>query len=399
MVAELKGLNRNSGRLMRIDFAELDAMSAGGVMMDWADPFRSDSRVPVHVIEATKAALERREVVYSLPIGLLALRQSVSKRLKEVNGIEADPSNEVVITPGSDAGLHHAFRALLEPGDEVIVPEPCYPLNFGNATLAGATAVPLPLRTDQGYQIHLEELRRRVSPRTKLIVLTQPNNPTGTIYSRASLLAVGEVAQDHGLYVISDQAFEANAFDRRPVCSIASLPGMWDRTITVFSTSKAMGLSGFRVGYSVACERLMQVLYNSAVLILGAPNTFAQHGVLAALADDQFVSKFNTVYDYRRRRLYEALNAIPGVRTALPEAGFMAWVDISSLGTSGEVAQHIRNVANITVNSGTTYGPSGAGFLRIVFGAVGADADFEVSLAKMVKALVGFPKKTPLRAG
>lgn len=373
---------------MQIDFAEFDKHAAApGVMMDWADPFRSRSRVPPHVIAATKQALDDGKTCYSLPIGSLELRRALAARLRVRNGIDADPSTEIIVTPGSDAGLHHAIRAVLEAGDEVIIPEPCYPSNFGNTTIAGAIAVPLRLSAHDGYQIDVERLREQVTPRTKLIILTQPNNPTGTIFNSVSLQAVREVAISHDLYVICDQAFEANVFDGKPVTSLASLPDMWERTITLFSTSKAMGLSGFRIGYTVACKRVMQVLHNSAVLVLGAPNSFAQEAALAALSDDGFVGEFNAVYDRRRRALHTALNAIPGVKLALPEAGFMAWVDVSALGGGREIANYIRQFANVSVSDGRMYGPSGEGFLRIVYGAVGADSDFDESLARVVAAL------------
>jgi aspartate/methionine/tyrosine aminotransferase len=389
--APLKSLNPQFHELMRIDFAEFDIHAGeAGAMMDWADPFRSCPRVPLHVIEATKAALDRGTTCYSLPIGSLALRRVVAARLHDVNGITADPSTEIIVTPGSDAGLHHAIRAVLVPGDEVIVPEPSYPSNFGNTTIAGGTVVPMRLSANNGYQIEIEQLRELVTTRSKLIILTQPNNPTGTIYNGSSLDAVREVAQSNGLYVIADQAFEANVFDGRKVMSIASLPGMWDRTITLFSTSKAMGLSGFRIGYTVACRKLMQVLHNSAVLVLGAPNSFAQEGALAGLRNDRFIGEFNAVYDRRRRLLHEALNAIPGVRMALPEAGFMAWVDVSILGSSRDVADYIRKSAGISVSDGRMYGPSGDGFLRIVYGAVGSDAHFEESVTSLAFVLRRF---------
>ena len=395
-IAPLKSLNPRFRELMQIDFAELDIHAgAAGAKMDWADPFRSCPRVPSHVIDATKTALDRGRTCYSLPIGSLALRRAVAARLHGENGITADPLTEIIITPGSDAGLHHAIRAVLLPGDEVIVPEPSYPSNFGNTAIAGGTVVPMRLNAQNGYQIGIEQLRGHVTSRSKLIILTQPNNPTGTIYDRSSLDAVREVAQSNGLYVIADQAFEANAFDGREVVSIASLPGMWDRTITLFSTSKAMGLSGFRVGYTAACRRLMQVLYNSAVLVLGAPNSFAQEGALAGLRDDRFIGEFNAIYDRRRRLLYEELNAIPGVRMALPEAGFMAWVDVSMLGSSRDVAEYIRKSAGISVGDGRMYGPSGDGFLRIVYGAVGNDGHFEESVASLGFALRRFAAVRP----
>jgi aspartate/methionine/tyrosine aminotransferase len=384
----IKPVNPDFTDLPYMAYSEMDIqIESAGIMMNWCDPFRSASRVPAHVIDAVKKALDDGKTQYTVPIGSLALREAIAKRLQCFNGITADPSTEIIVTPGSDAGLYHAMSVIIEPGDEVLIPEPGYSNNVKNTGICGGTPVLFSLSPAGSYQIDKAALREKVAERTKLIVLTNPNNPTGTIFDPDSLNAVREVALEYGLYVVVDQAFEANVFDGRSFVSVATLPDMWERTITVCSTSKAMGMTGFRVGYNVACKTIMQVMHNSAVLVLGATNTFAQEGARAALEDSHFVSEFNAVYDRRRRALHRALNEVPGVRMDLPEAGFMAWVDVSALGSGRDVARYIRETEDVLVNAGDGYGPSAAGFIRICYGAIGEEPEFNDCVQRLRAAL------------
>jgi aspartate/methionine/tyrosine aminotransferase len=384
---KLKPPNADFASLPYIAFPEMDAqLQSSRVMMNWADPFRSASRVPQHVIDAVKQALDEGKTYYTVPIGSLELRKAISRRVKGLNGITADPSTEIIVTPGSDAGLFHAMSVIVAHGDEVIVPEPSYASNSKNSVILGATPVPLILRREENYQINKACLTKILSEKTKLIVLTQPNNPTGTLLNRDSLQAVREVALENGLYVVVDQAFEATVFDGNAMISIAALPDMWDRTITVCSMSKAMGMSGFRLGYNVASKALMQAMHNSAVLILGTANTFAQFGAIAALENCDFVQEFNRVYDQRRHALHDALRDIPGVHMDLPEAGFFAWIDVSALGGGKAVAHYIDEAEGILVGA-VGFGSSVEGFIRIVYGAVGDDAVFNASIQKIASAL------------
>lgn len=207
-------LNPNFSELPYMPFPEMDAQLTGpGLMMNWCDPFRSAPRLPAHVIEAVKSALDAGKTQYTVPIGSLELRQAIATRLQRFNGITADASTEIIVTPGSDAGLYHAMSVVIAPGDEVLIPEPGYSSNIKNTLICGGTPVLFCLDAARGYQIDKAVLRAKVSNRTKLIVLTQPNNPTGTILDLESLNAVREVALRNGLYVVVDQAFEANVFD------------------------------------------------------------------------------------------------------------------------------------------------------------------------------------------
>lgn len=200
-----------------------------------------------------------------------------------------------------------------------------------------------------------------------MVVLTQPNNPTTTIYDEASMKLLADLVIRHDLILVCDQAFEDFCFERELITP-ASLPGMFERTVTVFSFSKGMGLSGYRVGYLVCCDAIMDSMYANAVSVLGATHTVAQMAVLAAFQDLSFMEEFRSAFDYRRKAAYEILNSIPGVSMQLPESGFLCWVDVHELGSSAEIAAYLLQEARVSVNDGVNYGPGGEGHLRIVLG-------------------------------
>lgn len=279
--------------LPKVDFsAYVRATEEQGVApMGWADSFYPDPCVPAHVIEAVKAALDAGKTHYTAPIGDRELRREVANKLRRFNGIDADPDREIIITPGSDTGLYHAIRPFIVAGrgDEVLIPDPSYGSNFVNIRLMGATPVSVPLKEENGFQLDVAEMEKRLTPNTRMVLMTHPNNPTTTVFSRENLLALRDFVVDNDLVVVVDQVFESTIFDDREFISLAALPGMWERCVTVFSTSKSMSLCGFRVAYNVACEAIMEVMHASAVYILGATNTFAQAGVVAALRDDAFI--------------------------------------------------------------------------------------------------------------
>ena len=268
-----------------------DLIANGAALMCWADPFYPDPAIPEHVKKATLAGLEDgTSAHYTMPIGNMELKIALAKKLKEFNHLNVDPERNIIITPGSDAGLMFAMMPFIDPGDEVLVPDPSYPNNFQDPTLLGGVVVPVPLREENGYQLEIEEFEKRVTPRTKMIVLTNPNNPTTTVMRRENLEKLAEFAVKHNLIVVCDQAFEDSVYDGVEFVTLASLPGMWERTVTVFSISKGMALSGVRVGYLVADDHIMDVLYGCAVNVIGATNSTFQAAVAYAMDHPEFMT-------------------------------------------------------------------------------------------------------------
>ena len=198
--------------------------------------------------------------------------------------------------------------------------------------------------------------------------------------------------------IVVDQAFERTVFDNREFISMATLPGMKDRTVTVCSISKSMGLSGFRVGYIHACEEIMRAMYGGAVNILGATNTAAQYGAVAALNNNGFIEDYNRIYDERRKLAFRLLNEIRGVRCQLPESGFMAWVNVSALGTGREVSRFLAEDAKVGVSPGDQYGSTGQGegYLRIVLGVLKNQGNFEAALERITTSLGRLSKQKGL---
>lgn len=379
-------------------FAEVTKADVGGgfaalqkqgvSMMGWADPFYPDPSVPPHLLRRAVEILEEGAVShYTMPIGNEELKQEIAKKLARENGIQADAQRNILITPGSDSGLLYAMMPFIGAGDEVLVPDPSYPSNFLNAELLGGRSVPVPLDAEHGYRIDIGAFEAAVTPRTKMVLLTNPNNPTTTVFLRQDLEALARFICRHDLICVADQAFESTIFDGREMVSIAALPGMAERTVTVFSISKGMGLSGFRVGYLVACDTIMDVLHGGAVNVLGATNTLSQLVAIEAFRDPSFITAYNKKHEARRRYAYEVFSKVPGVRMQMPESGFMCWLDVSALGDSSEIYAYLLKEARVACNDGKPYGRQGAGYLRLIIGCYWDDRKAYDAIDRMAAAL------------
>ena len=344
--------------------------------MAWADMFYPDPSIPESVKKATMEAVKGGfPSHYTLPVGMYELRCALAEHIHERTGLAIDPSRNVIVTPGSDSGLLFAMMPFLEAGDEVLVPDPSYPSNYLNCKLLGAKAVHVPTWYDDNYRIHIEELEKRVTPHTKMVLLTHPNNPTTVVYRKDNLEELARFIVRHDLVLVCDQAFEDHIFDGIEFVSPCTLPGMWERTVTVCSLSKGYGLSGYRMAYLYADDHIMDVFYGGAVNVLGAPCTASTFGAIAALKDKTILPEYYERLDRRRRLAYEILGSAPGVKMRMSESGILSWLDVSALGTSQEVADYLMEHAKIMVNQGTPYGEQGAGFIRIVTACFAKDED------------------------
>jgi len=354
-------------------FTEYQKLSAQGVtLMGWADPFYPDPSIPEHVKQATIQSIREGKSHYTVPIGTAEIRGEIAKKLKRFNGLDIDPETEICVSPGSDIALLFVMRPFLVPGEdeEVLVPDPGYALNFLNCRLAGGRCIRVPLSEASAFDLDIEELERRVTARTKLLLLTHPNNPTTRIYSRETLIRLANFIERHDLVALVDQAFEEQVFDGREYVTFASLEGMFGRTVTIFTLSKGMALCGFRVAYLVAARDLMDVYHGYACNMLSPANTFAQDGAIAALRDDAFVDDYKGEMERRRDFAYEIFNSIPKVRCLKPESSCFAWVNISNLGTSQDIVDYLIRDARVAVNPGPVFGECGEGYIRVVFGSL-----------------------------
>lgn len=361
-------------------------------LMGWADPFTPDYVLPEKVRQAFENAVnDPLGAHYTAPIGNDELKQIIAEKIKRQNHFEVDWRRNLLITPGSDSGLYYAMLPFIEPGDEVMVPVPCYPNNLQNIQTMGAEPVYIPLLAENGYQFDMAEFEKSVSDKTKMVVLTHPNNPTTTVFTRESLEALSAFIVKHDLILVCDQAFEDYIYDDREYVTPAALPGMWERTVTVFSVSKGMGFSGIRVGYLMSCDTIMDVLYGAAVSVIGATHTISQLAVKEAFRDMSFMKEFEKAFDERRHMAYALLNSIPHVSMQLPESGFLCWVDVHELGSGQEIYEYLLKEAKVAVNAGTSYGPGGEGHIRIVLGVYRDSAKVYDALQRIAEALSKYP--------
>jgi aspartate aminotransferase/aminotransferase len=369
-------------------------------LMAWADPFFPDPTLPAPVAEAMIQSIQSGEAVhYTMPIGSPALKREIARKLASYNGLVVDPERNILITPGSDSGLLFAMMPFLSPGDEVLVPDPSYPSNFLNPSLLGAVCVPFPLDAVNGYRLDVTRMAEKLTDKTKMVLLSHPNNPTSTVFDPDSLTALSRFVTQHDLILVCDQAFEDFIYDGREFITPAALPGMWERTVSVFSLSKGYGLSGLRVGYLVADDHIMDTFYGSAVNVIGATNTAAQAGALAAFRHPEILAEYRERLNRRRDMAYEAFSGIPGVGVRPSESGFLSWLDVSALGDSKVIVSHLTQNAKVLVNDGAAYGRQGAGHIRIVHGCFRDDDRARHAFLRIRRALCGLSEESVPRPG
>lgn len=366
-------------------------MAEGGTMMCWADPFFPDRVIPQKVLDRSVEVIQQGvSCHYTAPIGNSELKEAIAKKIARDNGVKVDPQRNIIINPGSDVGLYFAMTPFIEPGDEVLVHDPSYPSNFLDPQLLNGVVVKVPTYEEDGYRLRVEEYEKRLTPKTKMVLLSSPNNPNGRVYTREELTALAGFIVKNDLICVCDQAFEDTVFPEHEMVSIAALPGMWERTVTVCSCSKGMALSGYRVGYIFADDVIMDALYATAVNIQGAANTMVQMAMIPAYEDTSFIQDYVKEQDARRRYAYEKFNAVPGVSMPLMESGFYGWVNVSRLGDTSEIVSYLAQEAKVLVNDGRFYGEQGAGHLRIIYGVY---ADREKSLAGIDRICAALKKR------
>jgi len=325
---------------------------------------------PRHIKDATIRAINDGHVHYSDLQGIPELRTALADKLRRDNGIDVGPEG-ILITNGLTQASFAAFMALLDEGDEAILLDPFYPQHLGKIELAGARPVFAPLDAAAGYAIRADLIEPFINARTRMIVLVNPCNPTGRVYTRAELEALAELACRHDLVVLTDEVYEHILFDGARHISIASLPGMAERTVTMQAFTKAYAMDGWRIGYLAAptdfIPHLMKITTNEVTHV----NTFVQHGALAAVTGPSDALADLVAGDRARRDLVvQRLNQMPGVRCPLPEGTIYAFPDISGTGlTSHEAADRLLTEAKVAVEAGAFYGETGEHHLRICFGA------------------------------
>jgi aspartate/methionine/tyrosine aminotransferase len=346
-----------------------------------------DFPTPPHIVAAAKQALDEGYTHYVPSPGLPELREAIARHVAATRGIPVTPE-EVVVTPGAKPVMFFAALMLCGPGDEVLYPDPGFPIYPSVAAFAGARPVPLRLRPERGFRLDPDELRAKLTDRTRLLILNSPHNPTGATLSAEDLAAIAELVRDRRLTVLSDEIYREIVYDGR-AASIASLPGMRERTIILDGFSKTYAMTGWRLGYGVMPRPLAEAMTRLIVNSVSCTAAMTQRAGLAALTGPQDAVRA-MVAEFRRRRdaLVAGLNAIPGFSCHLPGGAFYAFPDIRGTGlSSAELAERLLQEAGVATLAGTAFGPGGEGFLRLSYAA--ALPDLERALARIAAVLAG----------
>ncbi|MFW7269782.1 pyridoxal phosphate-dependent aminotransferase [Gluconacetobacter sp. Hr-1-5] len=351
-------------------FAKAAALAAGGAELIHLELGRPVHDTPEHIKRATIDALQAGKVHYSDLQGISTLRTALAEKLRDFNGIDAAPE-QILVTNGLTQASFAAFLATVEAGDEVILLEPYYPQHVGKIELAGGKVVLAPLDRANGFALNAALIEPFISSRTKAIVLVNPCNPTGRVYKREELEDLAALAIRHDLLVISDEVYDFITFDNARHISIAALPGMAERTISMYAFTKAYAMDGWRLGYAMASPELIDGMLKVTANEVTHVNTFIQEGALAAVTGDQ-APLLHMVQDDQKKRdlIVSALNQMPGVTCTPPEGTIYAFPDISATGrTSQALADSILEQCGVVVEAGGFYGQLADRNLRICFGS------------------------------
>ena len=323
---------------------------------------------PDPVLAAAERSMKEGKTGYTSNAGIAPLREAISDELERLYGVTYDPGSEILVTVGVSEAVQLAMLALLDPGDEILIPEPCF-VSYGPASIfAGGTVRYVPTSVENDFQVTAADIEARITPRTKILFLAYPSNPTGAVLRREVLEEIAEVVVKHDLLVLSDEIYDrliyGDAFERGHTC-LPSIAALRDRTILLGGFSKAYAMTGWRVGYACAPKPIYDAMYKLHQYIIMSAPTAGQWGALAALTECQDdVERMRTAYDARRRHIVDGFRSA-GLPTFEPEGAFYCFPDISSTGlTSEQFAQELLQAEHVAVVPGDAFGPSGSGYVR-----------------------------------
>ncbi len=338
-----------------------------------------DTPVPPTVLRAAAQAMEQGKNVYSRFDGLPELRQAIARKLAQYNGIVADPETDVTVSAGATGAFHCACLALLDPGDEVILFEPYYQYHI--SALLAVEAVPVVVKMrDPDWSFSGADIEHVITPRTRAIIVNSPGNPSGKVFSRNELENIAAIAQQHDLFVLTDEIYEYFLYDGRTHVSLATLPGMADRTITLGGYSKTFSITGWRIGYSVAAARWAQAIGAMNDLLYVCAPTPLQAGVAAGIQElpNSFYRDLARDYQQKRDRFCQAL-AKAGLTPSIPQGAYYVLADASRLpGTTGKSrAMFLLETIGLAGVPGEAFysGPEGTQFIRFSYAKIDSDID------------------------
>ncbi len=327
-----------------------------------------DFKTPWRIREAGIQSLERGRTFYTSNSGLMELREAIAGYMQRRFGLQYSPKEQVLVTVGGSEAIDAAMRALIAPGDEVIIPEPSFVCYHPIATLCGGVPVPVALSAENGFKLSAQQLKAAITPKTKLLVLPYPGNPTGAVMREEDLRQIAEVLKDTNITVLSDEIYAELTYGGTPHVSIASLDGMAQRTVVINGFSKTYAMTGWRLGYACGPAELIDVMTRiHQAAIMCAPTT-SQFSAVVALRDcDGDVEHMRNEYNMRRRFLLKRLGEL-GLPCFEPQGAFYAFPDVRGTGLSSEeFCEQLLHKAKVAMVPGGAFGQAGDGFVRISY--------------------------------
>lgn len=334
-----------------------------------------DFETPVNIREAAKRALDAGATMYTTNAGILPLREAIAREMQRKSGLTYDPASEIIVTAGAIQALSLATSGILDPGDEVLILEPAWTYNHGCVRLANAIPVPVPMREEDGFQVDPAAVRARITPRTRMLMINSPHNPTGTILDPNTQRELAAIAIEHDLVVISDEIYTRLLYDGASVTSIATLPGMRERTLIVDGFSKTFSMTGWRLGWLAFPEPLYAGIIKVHQLTVTSSSSFSQYGAIEALEGPQdTVHAMLAELDTRRQIVLETVERIRELSLVRPRGAFYAYINVAGLGMDGEeFASWFLENYEVAVIPGSAFGSGQESYIRISYGASTAD--------------------------
>lgn len=353
---------------------------------------RPDFDTPKIIKDATIKSIENGDVFYTSNYGIMPLREAVAEKLRNENNLDYT-AKEVLITAGATESIYDSYSLILEEGDEILLPNPCWPNYVNAAHIMGAVPVRYSLAEENDFQIDFDELEGLVTEKTKAIVIINPSNPIGSMFTLETLEKLADFAKKKDILVISDEIYEKIIYGNKKHISIASLDGMKERTITINGFSKTYSMTGFRLAYVAAPEEFIRVLNIIHQHNTSCATSFVQHGGITALKEGGDASE-EMVKEYKRRRDYivEKVNSIEGLSLNAPDGAFYAFINIKGLGVSSEeFCNYLLDEECVAIVPGTVFGSAGEGFVR--FSYASSYKDIVEGINRMEKACKHFLNK------
>ena len=345
-------------------FFEIAATMKDVISLGIGEP---DFDTPEPIINAGIEALKRGETHYTSNHGLLVLRQAISDHLKRLYDVEYFAQSEIVVTVGVSEALYLVFEAILDPGDEVIIPTPCFVSYQAEVDLAGGVPVEVATFAEDDFVPRIEDIEAAITPKTRAIFIGSPSNPTGAVYPREFMVKLAAVAEAHDLIVISDEIYDRLVYGTEHVC-FASLPGMQERTILMGGFSKAYAMTGWRIGYAAGPKEIIAGMVRiHQYSIMSAPTVSQYAAVTALMVGEPYVQDMLHEYDRRRKLIVGGLNSI-GLKTSEPKGAFYAFPDLrSSRLSDDEFCNRLLKEEHVAIVPGNSFGDAGIGFARVSY--------------------------------